>query len=440
MQISQRFQNSRGWLVRVVAVASVSALLAACQADELGYGPKHTRSVSRETREEMTKLHMASSAPILMRIFKEESKFEVWKKDDTGKYALLKTFEICKWSGKLGPKQKEGDRQAPEGYYTITPALMNPNSSYYLSFNTGYPNAYDRSYGRTGSNLMVHGACSSAGCYAMTDEQIQEIYALARDAFRGGQRSFQLQAYPFRMTPENLARHLDDPNMPFWKMLKVGYDHFELTRQEPKVDVCGRKYVFDATPVDDARLSPVQACPELTVPQTLQMAVAAKQAKDDAETMVIAARLDEQRKRDEEHQRMLAEQRIMLAQKEAEREQRLANRKPIFETLFGDGGTETATALIQNPVTGPDGSPLPTPSPDAKVDVASSEAAPAQAQAQAQATPDAAVSEPATTASVAPAGQPAAQADPAQPTQMASAPTQSSPSYRDRLVKLISWF
>ncbi|NNC27627.1 murein L,D-transpeptidase, partial [Salinisphaera sp. USBA-960] len=129
---------------------------------------------------------------------KEESALEVWKQTRTGKYQLLDEFEICKWSGKLGPKFKEGDRQAPEGFYEITPALMNPNSSYHLAFNLGYPNSYDRSHGRTGSHLMVHGACSSRGCYAMTDEQVQDIYALARDSFKGGQRSFQVQAFPFR--------------------------------------------------------------------------------------------------------------------------------------------------------------------------------------------------------------------------------------------------
>ncbi len=118
----------------------------------------------------------------------------------TAEYALLKTYPICRWSGELGPKIKEGDRQAPEGFYTITPGQMNPNSNYYLAFNTGFPNAYDRSWGRTGSELMVHGDCSSRGCYAMTDEQMQEIYALARESFFGGQKAFQLQAYPFRMT------------------------------------------------------------------------------------------------------------------------------------------------------------------------------------------------------------------------------------------------
>ncbi len=82
--------------------------------------------------------------------------------------ALLKTFPMCRWSGQLGPKVKEGDRQVPEGFYTITPGAMNPNSSFYLSFNVGYPNNFDRQLGRSGAHIMVHGDCSSMGCFAMT--------------------------------------------------------------------------------------------------------------------------------------------------------------------------------------------------------------------------------------------------------------------------------
>ena len=147
---------------------------------------------------------------------------------------------------------KEGDRQAPEGFYTITPGQMNPNSNYYLAFNTGYPNAYDRAWDRTGSELMVHGDCSSRGCYAMTDEQIQEIYALARESFFGGQKEFQFEAFPFRMTALNMAKHRNNPNFAFWKMIKEGYDHFEATHQEPKVAVCEKRYVFDAAAPENA--------------------------------------------------------------------------------------------------------------------------------------------------------------------------------------------
>ena len=82
---------------------------------------------------------MPTESPILVRLFKEEAELEVWKQDAAGRYDLLKTYPICRWSGELGPKVKEGDRQAPEGFYTITPAQMNPNSQFYLSFNMGYP-------------------------------------------------------------------------------------------------------------------------------------------------------------------------------------------------------------------------------------------------------------------------------------------------------------
>ena len=189
---------------------------------------------------------MPKDSPILVRIFKEESELEVWKQDTTGQFELLKVYPICRWSGELGPKINEGDRQAPEGFYAITPGLMNPNSNYYLAINIGFPNAYDKANDYSGAFLMIHGDCSSRGCYAMTDEQIGEIYSLARESFLGGQKEFQIQAYPFRMTPANLARHRNNPNMPFWKMIKEGNDHFEVTHLEPKVDVCDRHYVFDA--------------------------------------------------------------------------------------------------------------------------------------------------------------------------------------------------
>jgi len=170
---------------------------------------------------------------------------EVWKQDRTGKFALLKSYPICKFSGKLGPKIMQGDHQAPEGFYDITPAQMNPNSSQYLAFNVGFPNAFDRSLGRTGSFLMVHGGCNSVGCYAMTDYQMEEIYGLVDEAFKGGQDKIQLAAFPFRMTTQNLARHADNPNVPFWEMLKSADDAFFATERPPSVAVCDQRYVFN---------------------------------------------------------------------------------------------------------------------------------------------------------------------------------------------------
>lgn len=202
-------------------------------------------------------------APMMMRIFKEDSSLEVWKQTSSGQYALLGTYNICAWSGGLGPKIVEGDRQAPEGFYDITPALMNPKSNYYLAFNTGFPNKFDRAYGRTGADLMVHGDCSSSGCYAMTDEEIGEIFALMRESFAGGNRSVQLEIFPFRMTPDNLARMKGNPNMPFWQNIKAGYDAFEETKKAPHWDVCGKQYVFNKRAADGQPLDAGAACPAL---------------------------------------------------------------------------------------------------------------------------------------------------------------------------------
>ena len=235
----------RALLVSVALGATVA--LSGCNTDSiLPMSEKAARPLSDKMVKEIQSKNMDMESPILVRLFKEESELEIWKQDKEGRFALLKTYPICRWSGELGPKIKEGDRQAPEGFYSISPGQMNPNSQYYLSFDLGYPNAYDRAYGRTGAQLMVHGDCSSRGCYSMTDEQISEIYALGRDSFFGGQKSFQVQAYPFRMTAQNLAKHRNSPHLAFWKMLKKGNDHFEVSKLEPKVNVCDKRYVFDA--------------------------------------------------------------------------------------------------------------------------------------------------------------------------------------------------
>jgi len=281
----------------LVAAAAIGLAVAGCQVSEL---PKHLKPLSPAMQAKIQRLNMSPTSPILVRIFKEENELEVWKENRHGKFALLETYEICAWSGDLGPKKKEGDRQSPEGFYTIYPHQMNPNSSYHLAFNLGYPNSYDASLGRTGSFLMVHGDCSSRGCYAMEDEQIEEIYALGREAFRGGQRAFQVQAYPFRMTPENLAKHHDDENMPFWSMLKEGYDHFEVTHREPQVAVCGHKYVFNAEAPNGQSFRASSACPEYKVPQDIWIAVASKQREDQERTQQILAAQERKEQRQED--------------------------------------------------------------------------------------------------------------------------------------------
>ncbi|APG85657.1 L,D-transpeptidase family protein [Sinorhizobium americanum] len=266
-----RFRN-------LVATAVIAAALAGCTNETLD--SVNLSSVKNKTEYQlsgkmvgkMKELGMQKTSPILLRIFKEEGTLEVWKANASSRFQLLKSYKICAWSGKLGPKVKEGDRQAPEGFYPLYPHQMNPNSNYYLAINTGFPNTYDKANGRSGTHLMIHGACSSSGCYSMTDEQIIEIFALARDAFKGGQENVQLQAFPFRMTAENMARHRDNPNIEFWRMLKVGYDQFEVTKRPPQVNVCERKYVFNQE--SDGSFNPAGQCPAMSTPPALQVAMA----------------------------------------------------------------------------------------------------------------------------------------------------------------------
>ena len=251
---------------------------------------KHLRPVPPKLVASMQAKGMTVSDPILIRVFKKEAELEVWKRDRSGQYALLKTYPVCRWSGQLGPKMQEGDRQTPEGFYTVRADQMNPNSAYYLSFDLGFPNELDRALGRTGSALMIHGACSSSGCFAMTDDGAADLFALAREAILGGQESFQVQSYPFRMTPENLAEHRASPHIAFWRNLKEGSDHFEATYKPPRVASCDGRYVFNGHPNEPAaRFVAGAACPSYTVEPQAAMMVTAKQARDEAQIKQIVA-------------------------------------------------------------------------------------------------------------------------------------------------------
>lgn len=183
--------------------------------------------------------------PVFMRIFKESLEFELWMQPEPGaEFVLFKTYKICRSSGELGPKLKEGDGQAPEGFYFVPPLRMNPDSKYHLAFDLGFPNTYDRHHKRTGSHLMVHGNCVSIGCFAMTDEGIEEIYTLAEAALRGGQKYFRVHVFPFRMSDERMDKEAEANAkwLDFWANLKEGYDYFEIVKQPPNVIVEDGEY------------------------------------------------------------------------------------------------------------------------------------------------------------------------------------------------------
>jgi len=218
-----------------------------------------TRSKNAEARytapltEELHEKGLALGDPIFLRITKTQSKtdkqgrLEAFVENDDGKFLLFKTWDICTYSGKLGPKLKQGDRQSPEGFYFVKPAQMNPYSSYHLSFNLGYPNAYDRVHKRTGDYLMVHGDCVSIGCYAMTDKGIEEIYILMGAALKGGQPFVRVHVFPFPMTDGNMKAYKGNANIEFWENLKTGWEWFEEKSRPPNVNVAQKRYIFSKT-------------------------------------------------------------------------------------------------------------------------------------------------------------------------------------------------
>jgi murein L,D-transpeptidase YafK len=200
-------------------------------------------------------------APIFMRIFKREFELELWMKRD-GRFHRFATYPICRYSGGLGPKLREGDKQAPEGIYTVGPKQLNPNSQWHRAFNLGFPNSHDAALGRTGSFVMVHGGCSSVGCFAMTDAVVDELWQIVTAALGAGQARFQLQVFPFRMTAENFAARKDSPWLPFWQDLKTVHDAFDQTLLPPKVNVCDGRYVVSTSSdtATDGRHEITQRC------------------------------------------------------------------------------------------------------------------------------------------------------------------------------------
>ena len=191
----------------------------------------------------LKKKNLQPGIPLYIRIFKEEKELELWGKNKK-RYVLLKKYPICHYSGKLGPKQRSGDKQAPEGVYVLTKKSLHPHSHYHLALNIQYPNRYDRNHHRTGNLIMIHGKCSSVGCFAMGNPQIEEIYHMVEQAFQKGEKFVYVAIFPFRMKNEKILRFKENTWYPFWLNLKTGYDLFEQTHVPPFVGVKGPQYVF----------------------------------------------------------------------------------------------------------------------------------------------------------------------------------------------------
>lgn len=205
---------------------------------------KILQSIDTSLRQELAEKKLQYGSQMFIRIFKTPGVLEVWLKQGS-QFALFKRYPICTFSGDLGPKTKEGDYQAPEGFYSVEPKSLNPYSKYHMSFNLGYPNLHDRQNKRTGSALMVHGKCVSIGCYAMGDNYIEEIYALMVIAFKQGQKSIQVNIFPFALEDEYLEPAKDMQWYQFWKDLQPGYVYFNKHKVPPRISVKNRRYLVE---------------------------------------------------------------------------------------------------------------------------------------------------------------------------------------------------
>jgi murein L,D-transpeptidase YafK len=200
------------------------------------------KRVTSDLSERLQALGADIGAPLYLRIFKASDELEVWV--DVGeRYRLLHIWPICTWSGTLGPKLRQGDGQAPEGFYAVGPGQLNPASRFHLSFNLGYPNAFDRAHGRTGNYLMVHGNCVSVGCYAMGDAAIEEIYTLVAAALARGQSQVPVHVFPFRMEEGWEQQHADSEWLPFWRQLAPAYQAFAEDMRPPMIRVSDKRYL-----------------------------------------------------------------------------------------------------------------------------------------------------------------------------------------------------
>ena len=198
--------------------------------------------------------------PVFIRIFKSDMELELWMQHD-GRFVHFASYPICYYSGQLGPKLRTGDKQSPEGFYSVSKGQLNPNSRWFRSFNVGFPNLLDQAHGRTGAYLMVHGGCSSIGCYAMTNPVIGEIWELTTAALDAGQGSFGVHIFPFRLTEARLNAYNDRPWAQFWRDMKPGYDLFETTHIPPQIGLCQKRYAAEAGS-PGAKTSPLRnTCP-----------------------------------------------------------------------------------------------------------------------------------------------------------------------------------
>ena len=206
-----------------------------------------TKGVGAGLREDLSGRGLGVGDPVFIRIFKEEAELELWMKSrDEPHYTLFKIFRLTDCAGRPGPKFREGDGQAPEGFYFGTSNSFRPETKHHLGLDIGYPNAYDEKHGYTGSDLMIHGGVNSAGAFALAPRDMEVVYTVTAAGVEAGQKIIRINIFPFRMADGRMDKILNKPPqwIDFWLNLKEGYDFFENVGVPPDVAVESGRYVF----------------------------------------------------------------------------------------------------------------------------------------------------------------------------------------------------
>ncbi|GAB3509950.1 hypothetical protein GCM10027442_17930 [Emticicia fontis] len=193
-----------------------------------------------------------SKFDLFLRGLKKEQKLEVWAKNKNATtFTLIKTYDFCTFSGKLGPKRRSGDLQIPEGVYHVI--NFNPQSAYHLSFKINYPNKSDLIFAdksNPGNDIYIHGDCVSIGCIPLGDDNIEELYLLAAKAKNAG-GMIQVYIFPSHLNTKSFSKlkseYADNKELlSFWTNLKPIYDVFDKSKQLPLVRVNAKgKYKID---------------------------------------------------------------------------------------------------------------------------------------------------------------------------------------------------
>ena len=181
---------------------------------------------------------------LFIRVFKQEKVLEVWTfAASDSNFKKVRDYAICRTSGNLGPKRREGDLQIPEGFYHID--RFNPKSSFYLSLGINYPNRSDQILGKKGDlggDIFLHGGCVTVGCIPITDDYIKEVYWLAAQATSNGQAKIPVHIFPTKLDIDKIKQlkkkyATQETLIKFWENLQTGYQWFEKHRNLPKISV-----------------------------------------------------------------------------------------------------------------------------------------------------------------------------------------------------------